>query len=380
MWNDHYDSTALDSYVTPLRLNSEHFHAHRKTDFFFVEQALKKMNLWTIANLEQEYCPDLVRRFFCTAYFHPGNHRQIAWMTGDSHFTASFDELAWSLGYDDVHRGGFRIHTESSKKMVARDLLFCYPDPDMTVKPPPPHYTRMYFFYSSLARIHRATIVSKIGDPTACRGYHINLMYYSHPERQRKIDVPDFIYQELKRTVEKRFTPNYAAFVQRFIEYIVPAEKRVGNYVPHATITLPLRGSSPDLPEMLGRPTEHGSKLHHDPMAAGSSSSRPPKKGVAKFFTTLFSMCKQSYDVSHKSLTLSQDTRRFVVDECLARGVPPPSDHPAMAPLAHFNFNFNMPPLDDEMFLGLGAFAEDGNDNEDEDVGQDGGDNEDVDE
>jgi hypothetical protein len=171
MWNDHYDSTALDSYVTPLRLNSEHFRAHRKTNFFFVEQALKKMNLWTIANLEQEYCPDLVRQFFCTAYFHPGNRMQISWMTGDTHFTASFDELAWSLGYDDVRRGGFRIHTESSKKMVAQDLLFCYPDPDMTVKPPPSHFTCMYFFYSSLARIHRATIVSKIGDPTTCCGY-----------------------------------------------------------------------------------------------------------------------------------------------------------------------------------------------------------------
>jgi hypothetical protein len=78
MWNDHYDSTALDSFVTPHRLNTEHFRAHQKTDFFFVEQALKKMNLWTIANLEQEYCPAMVCQFFCTAYFHPGNRRQIS--------------------------------------------------------------------------------------------------------------------------------------------------------------------------------------------------------------------------------------------------------------------------------------------------------------
>jgi hypothetical protein len=368
MWNDHYDSSALDSFVTPHRLNSEHFRAHRKTDLFFVEQALKKMNLWTIANLEQEYCPDIVRQFFCAAYFHSGSRRQISWMTGDTPYTAAFDELAWSLGYDDVRRGGFRIHSESSKRMVAQDLLFCYPDLDMTVKTPPSHFTRMYYFYSTLARIHRATIVSKVGDPTACRGYHINLMYYSHPDRQRKIDVPDFfIYQELKRTVEKRFTANYAAFVQRFIEYTVPAEKRIGSYVPHATITLPLRGTTPDLPEMLGQPSEHGSKRLHDPTAASSSSSHPPKKGVAKFFKSLFSMCKHTYDVSHKSLTLSQDTRTFVVNDYRARGVSPPPDHPAMAPVAHFNYN--MPPLDNEMFFGFGAFAEDA----DEEEGQDGG-------
>jgi hypothetical protein len=192
-------------------------------------------------------------------------------------------------------------------------------------------------------------------------------MYYSHPDRQRKIDVPDFIYQELKRSVEKRFTPNYVDFVQRFIEYTVPAEKRVGSFVPYTTISLPLCGSTPDLPEMLGQPSEHGSKRFHDPTTASSCSSRPPKKGVAKFFQSMFSMCKQTYDVSHKSLTLSQDTRTFVINDCHARGVSPPLDHPAMAHVAHFNYN--IPPLDDEMFFGFGAFAEDA----DEEEGQDGG-------
>jgi hypothetical protein len=192
-------------------------------------------------------------------------------------------------------------------------------------------------------------------------------MYYSHPDHQRKIDVPDYIYQELKRSVEKRFTPNYVAFVQRFIAYTVPAKKMIGSFVPHTTITLPLRGMTLDLPEMLGQPSEHGSKRIHGPTAASSSSTRPPKKGVTKFFKSLFSMCKQTYDVIHKSLTLSQDTRTFVVNDCRARGVSPPPDHPAMASVAHFNYN--MPPLDDEMFFGFGAFAEDA----DEEEGQDGG-------
>jgi hypothetical protein len=55
MWNDHYEPTALDSYVTPLRLNQEHFQAHRKEDFFHVDEALKKMNLWPIVTLEEEF-------------------------------------------------------------------------------------------------------------------------------------------------------------------------------------------------------------------------------------------------------------------------------------------------------------------------------------
>jgi hypothetical protein len=106
---------------------------------------------------------------------------------------------------------------------------------------------------------------------------------------------------------------------------------------------------------MIGQPSSHDSKHRHDPLPADSSSSHPSKKGVAKFFKSLFSMCKHTYDVSHKSLTLSQETRRFVVDDCLGRGVPPPPDHPAMTPLAYFHYN--MPPLDDDMFLSMGAFA-----------------------
>jgi hypothetical protein len=42
--------------------------------------------------------------------------------------------------------------------------------------------------------------------------------------------------------------------------------------------------------------------------------------------------------------------------------------------MAHVDhFNYNMPPLDDEMFFGFGAFAEDGNDDADEEEGQDSG-------
>jgi hypothetical protein len=64
-----------------------------------------------------------------------------------------------------------------------------------------------------MARIYRFTIVIKAGDFQACHRFAKNLMFYTHPDRQNKIDVPDYIYNELKRAMEHRMCPNYFAYV-----------------------------------------------------------------------------------------------------------------------------------------------------------------------
>jgi hypothetical protein len=42
--------------------------------------------------------------------------------------------------------------------------------------------------------------VSKDGDDVSVSGYHQNLLYYCQPEKIRKIDGCDFIFQEIKRS------------------------------------------------------------------------------------------------------------------------------------------------------------------------------------
>jgi hypothetical protein len=66
----------------------------------------------------------------------------------------------------------------------------------------------MYYFYNTMAKIYRCTIVSKAGDFQACHQYAKNLMFYTHPKHQKKIDVPYCIYHEMKRAMEKRMPPN----------------------------------------------------------------------------------------------------------------------------------------------------------------------------
>jgi hypothetical protein len=95
---------------------------------------------------------------------------------------------------------------------------------------------------------------------------------------------------------------------------------------------------------------EAAKKRRHDPLMASSSSSVKPKKGAAKFFKSIFQMCKHSYDVNSKALRLAQSNRELIVEDFRARGLEVPEDPPEMAPLAHFNYH--MLPLDDAMFAG----------------------------
>ncbi|KAK1602567.1 hypothetical protein QYE76_008334 [Lolium multiflorum] len=71
-------------------------------------------------------------------------------------------------------------------------------------------------------KMFRESLISKSGDSSEVRNYHLNLMYYCHPDRIRKIDGCDLIHYELKRSVMGRMTPNYARYVQRLINHMVP--------------------------------------------------------------------------------------------------------------------------------------------------------------
>ncbi|KAK1693424.1 hypothetical protein QYE76_010121 [Lolium multiflorum] len=59
-------------------------------------------------------------------------------------------------------------------------------------------------------KMFRENLISKSGDTSECRNYHLNLMCYCRPDNIRAIDGYDLIYYELRRFVLGRMTPNYA--------------------------------------------------------------------------------------------------------------------------------------------------------------------------
>jgi hypothetical protein len=235
----------------------------------------------------------------------------------------------------------------------------------------------MYYSYLLLAKLFRETLISKSGDTSECRAYHLNLMYYCLPEHRQPIDGCDLIYCELRRCVRERLTPNLAQYVQLLINKVVPAPLNVlGERVRMEAFKIPAQGDNPDVPEMM--PSERRSKARHD--HASSSSSRRPQRGVARFFSRLWQMCKTTHDVAHQSLSLNQETRRRQNEFMAARNVPIPPPGPELEPV-HAQ-DWEMPPLTDEMFQNFdpslyfgGRFAHappaDDDDEEDDDGDED---------
>jgi hypothetical protein len=146
---------------------------HKHDDFKYVDIALKKMNLWPLVTIEEDYLLEIVSQFFCTTYFQNTTQRHITWISGRDRFTIDCDQFRTALGYTRDLRGGFRIHSEGS--MHDASTAFCYPSatPSSLI----PQITVVYNFYNIMARIYRCTIVIKAGDFQACHRYAKNLMF-----------------------------------------------------------------------------------------------------------------------------------------------------------------------------------------------------------
>jgi hypothetical protein len=112
---------------------------------------------------------------------------------------------------------GFQIHTKDP--FTHGNIAFCYPPEPAHA---PPLISGMYYSYQVLAKIFHETLISKSGDSSDCRAYHLNLMYYFRPKKIRRIDGCDFLYNELRRSIHNRMTPNFAQYIQQLINNVVP--------------------------------------------------------------------------------------------------------------------------------------------------------------
>ncbi|KAK1666694.1 hypothetical protein QYE76_054853 [Lolium multiflorum] len=345
MWEEYYDTQdhmKTGTFVMPKAIKNV-LALHEDTTFRFAVETLKRMGLYELMCLmptDECYCPILVRQFHCTVFFHDDAARTMTWMTGKQKYTCNYLDFCEALGFGGGRARGFKIY--SQQKFTKGDIAFCYPS-NPTASPPT--ISGMYYSYLLLAKLFRETLISKSGDTSECRGYHLNLMYYCHPEYRKLIDGCDFLYCELRRCVRERMTPNFAQYVQLLINRVVPAPLNTqGERVRMEAFRVPIQGDRPDVPEMM--PYERRSKERNDP--ASSSYSSRPQHGVSRFFSSLWQMCKNTNDVAHQSLALNQETRRRQNEFMSARNAPVPPPGPELEPV-HAP-NWEMPLLTDQMF------------------------------
>ena len=345
LWDEYYDSKEHmknGTFVMPKAIK-EVLAMHEATKFRFVVETLRRMGLYELMCLmpaSESYCPLLVRQFHCTVFFHDDVSRTMTWMTGKQKYTCNYLDFCDALGFGGGRAHGFKLY--SQQKFNKGDIAFCYPREPAAG---PPTISGMYYSYLLLAKLFRESLISKSGDTSECRGYHLNLMYYCHPEHRKLIDGCDLIYCELRRCVRERMTPNYAQYIQLLIDKVVEAPlNTLGERVKLEAFKVPAQGERPDVPEMM--PSERRSKERHDP--ASSSYTRRPQHGVSRFFSSMWQMCKNTNDVAHQSLAMNQETRRRQNEFMATRNVTVPPPGPELEPV-HAP-NWEMPPISDQMF------------------------------
>ncbi|KAK1652804.1 hypothetical protein QYE76_070609 [Lolium multiflorum] len=306
LWVGYYDNThecmKNGAVVMPKAINPEELALHEATKYRFVVQTLKGMGLYDLVCLKPDddqedptYCPLLVRQFHCTVFFHDDADRTMTWMTGREKYSCTYTQFCEAMGYDGGRSTGYRIHTRP--KLASGDISFCYPTGPTAG---PPTISGMYYSYLVLAKMF----------------------------------------------LMDRMTPNYTQYVQRLINHIVPAPLNTRDErVIMAPFKFPAPEGRPEVPSMMPA-NERRSKEHHDP-AASSSYSRRPKHGVARFFSSMWQMCKNTNDVAHQSLALNQETRRRQNEFMATRNVPVPPPGPELAPVVAPQWE--MPPITDEM-------------------------------
>ncbi|KAK1687097.1 hypothetical protein QYE76_047945 [Lolium multiflorum] len=345
MWDEYYNSREhmKNGCIVMPKAVKDVLAIHEATTYRFVVETLRRMGLYELVCLTPTdgcYCPLLVRQFHCTVFFHDDPARTMTWMTGKEKYTCNYLDFCDALGFGGGRAHGFKLY--SQQKFNKGDIAFCYPR-EPTARPPT--ISGMFYSYLLLAKLFRESLISKSGDTSECRGYHLNLMYYCNPEHRRRIDGCDLIYSELRRCVRDRMTPNYAQYIQLLINRVVSAPLNTqGERVKMEAFKVPTQGDRPDVPAMM--PSERRSKERHDP--ASSSYTRRPQHGVSRFFSSMWQMCKNTNDVAHQSLAMNQETRRRQNEFMATRNVTVPPPGPELEPV-HAP-NWEMPPISDQMF------------------------------
>jgi hypothetical protein len=185
-------------------------------------------------------------------------------------------------------------------------------------------------------------------------------------------------------------TPKYSAILQRFLNSVVPPELMRGQREDQELLSPVRRDQWIEIPSLEVPPTQPrggsrtGSRSRHD------VAPSKPTRGAARFFKTLFDVCKSAYDVNHKAVQISQESRRRQNEQMRARNLPVPDHDPSLEPIPYVQYE--MPPIDDSMFFGLdpswyagssatrGARADDEGDDDEEHSGEDDEDGEEDDE
>src|SRR4051812_14490303 len=229
-----------------------------------VYSVLEDMGLIPFVSFNHAFNEDLILQFYSTVYFENDSARSFKWRSGSRVLSGSMNDLADITGYPFFPEPveGYATVVQHSRNKQA--LAFAYGIGGTIGRT-----KGMIPLYHALRQIFRVSLSPKAGSSDEFWGTAIDLLVYAH--ERRKIDVLDFMFEEMMACVFEKKAGVYAPFIQALIERKHP---NLESLARHFLVSLPARNTKfkpivhPDL--------VRGKKAKPAPSAArtGASSSQ----------------------------------------------------------------------------------------------------------
>jgi hypothetical protein len=250
--------------------------------------------------LTQDYCEELIKEFYATVYFSADKQKTMTWMSAGVKCTKTLQEFAeiWKFPMANPHDPHYiKIHDDTIGVLPYTPYLdMAYPPGGIDA----PNITPMTPRYQLYNRVLRHTIVIKGGDKGVVRGWLINTLYYL--EREKKIDILDYIYHEIRLSVFERKCCILAPYLQMVIE------KCIGTTLVNTYSKTTHKLQSYPIPKVLPPPP------HVAPSAAPDSQW---KAMMRKVFCMQVDTHKQNYQLHVSNKKIRQNQKKLMRNQGL---------------------------------------------------------------
>lgn len=192
---------------------------------------------------KNNYDPTLVAQFYATVHFSSGVDKSFTWMSRNNRCTATLAEFAALLGYRVIDdREPCYYHCHSYGKPMTKDRL----EP-LYMEGTVAHGFIKYLLptWDIMNRIIRETIAPKVGNVDQIHGFQVDFLVKAHENKGKglRLDVMDFLWNEMTLVVTQRRVPSYCPYVMALIESkstavqeVLPTLRLIEHKEKHITI------------------------------------------------------------------------------------------------------------------------------------------------
>ncbi|KAK1681786.1 hypothetical protein QYE76_042634 [Lolium multiflorum] len=230
-----------------------------------------EFGLYPIMELNKDYDVGLIHQFYATVHFDSDEAKTFRWMSHERLLESNLAKFGSALGYPrlpGVDENGWRCHDSSFSQ--PREVL-----ENLYIKGwgVPGKSADLLPTWDIMLRVYRETIGPKGGNLDELHLYEVDLMANSFAKKGtgEKLDVMDYIYNEMWSCVMEKKLPSYAPYIMKLIEdtWIDSCKTSLIHSIPlnitmhEVKVLRTKRHNSPieDVPPMDEKPPSWASKL-----------------------------------------------------------------------------------------------------------------------